>query len=180
MIKRIAVSGCAGAGKTSLVNEMARRGWQVCENIASQVARAEMPSDGGAPPPHDAERFARLCLAACIDELLLLGGGPVIYDGSLVDVVLAVRRFGKMRGGDEHVLQVMRYADPVFIAPPWRELFNAESTGQSWDQAMREYTELCAAFADAGYDTLTLPQLPLKERADWLEAAIRNTIEVVV
>lgn len=178
MVKRIVVSGCAGAGKTSLVNEMARRGWQVCEDIRSRIARTEQ--EGGNPPPtHDPERFARLCLAACIDELLQLGGGPVIHDGCLVDAVLAVRRYGSMRGGDEHVLGVMRYADPVFVAPPWREVFDRQDNDKTWDEAVAEYDDLCAAFAQAGYDTLTLPQLPLKERADWLETAIRNSVEVV-
>jgi predicted ATPase len=78
--RRVVVSGCSGGGKSTLLAEMARRGWAVCEEPGRRVVRAEMARGGDGLPWVDGERFARLCVATCIEDLAERLDGVVLHD----------------------------------------------------------------------------------------------------
>ena len=175
MVTRIAISGCSGAGKSSLLEEMARRGWATCEEPGRRVVRAETAHGGDGLPWRDAETFARLCIELCIEDVSRPARGPVLHDRCLVDAVSALRRMGRMTAEDAALLAAHRYAETVFLAPPWPEIFGRDAERRhGLEEAMRESEDLCEAFPAAGYAIEELPRRPLAERADWLEARLRE------
>lgn len=55
------------------------------------------------------------------------------------------------------------YAQPVFLAPPWPEIFRTDNERQhSFEEANAEYLRLRTAFRALGYKTSELPKLSVK------------------
>lgn len=177
-MRRFVLSGCSGGGKSTLLAEMARRGWPVVDEPGRRVVRSETERRGDGLPWADAERFARLCIGTCIDDLARPADGVVFHDRSMVDAVAWLRRSGQLREDDMQLLDAHRYSTPVVLAPPWRELFCGDAERRhGFDVAVAEYEDLVRAYPAAGYQIVDLPRISVVERADWLEALVTRELE---
>ncbi len=60
-----------------------------------------------------------------------------------------------------------RYAKRVFLAPPWREIYQLDSERrQDFDEAVRTYRLMSQVYSECGYEPIELPLLSPRERAD--------------
>jgi predicted ATPase len=84
MDRFIVISGCSGAGKSSLLAELGRRGCAVVEEPGRRIVEQELAGDGAALPWIDGAAFARRAVelaladrseAAACDGLVFLTGG---------------------------------------------------------------------------------------------------------
>src|SRR5678815_759908 len=62
------VSGGPGSGKTTVLEELARRGYRFAREIARQIIQQEVQSRGTALPWGDREAYTRLMLARSIES----------------------------------------------------------------------------------------------------------------
>lgn len=176
MVRRVIVSGCSGGGKSTLIEEMAHRGWAVREEPGRRVVRAETSRGGDGLPWVDEERFARLCIETCLADLAQSAGGVVLHDRSMVDAIAWLKRQERLRKDDAKLLAAYRYSSPVVMVPPWPELFAMDAERRHGiDDAVAEYHDLCEAYPAAGYDMVEMPRASVGERADWLAALVEET-----
>jgi len=160
------ISGCSGGGKSSLLAELARRGFATIEEPGRRVVREELASGGDALPWIDGIAFARriMALAKQDHDVARALPGPVFFDRGLIDAAVA---FEHLTG--EAVLADLavryRYASPVFLAPPWPELFVSDAERRhDFASAVAEYDRLAAAYPALGYDVILLPKVSVAER----------------
>lgn len=170
------ISGCSGGGKTALVDEMARRGWQVYSEPGRRVLRAELARGGDGLPWADTTRYAALCvaLAEADYEQALHEGVPALFDRSIIDAVAALERRGlPVSAAQRLAAEELRYAPVVFMAPPWEALFvQDDERRHDFGAAVEEHDHLLRRYAEAGYEVAPIPKLAIAERADWLEARL--------
>lgn len=160
MLRRIVVSGCSGAGKSTLLSEMTRRGWTVFEEPGRRVVRSETAGGGDGLPWVDEERFTRLCIGTCLNDLARPPDGIVFHDRSLVDAVAALARVERLHEGDADLLDAWRYSSPAVLAPPWPELFSTDAERRhEFDAAVEEYEDLLRAYPAAGYDVVEVMRM---------------------
>ena len=58
-----------------------------------------------------------------------------------------------------------------FIAPPWREIFEQDAERkQDFAEAQATYQAMVAVYTGLGYELVTLPLVPLPERARFVRA----------
>ena len=160
------ISGCSGGGKSSLLAELARRCFATIEEPGRRVAREELASGGGALPWIDGIAFARRITALAkqdYDDARALPG-PVFFDRGLIDAAVALEHLT-----GEKVLADLaagyRYSSPVFLAPPWPELFAPDAERRhDFAAAVAEYDRLVAAYPAIGYDVILLPKVSIAER----------------
>lgn len=160
------ISGCSGGGKSSLLAELTRRGFATIEEPGRRVVREELASGGDALPWIDGIAFARRIMALAKQDYDASDAlpGPIFFDRGLIDAAIA---FEHLTG--EAVLADLaaryRYASPVFLAPPWPELFVSDAERRhDFDSAVAEYDRLAAAYPVLGYDVILLPKVSLAER----------------
>lgn len=166
----IVISGCSGGGKSTLLADLARRGFATIEEPGRRVVREELASGGHALPWVDATAFARRITAkaqADYDAARALPG-PVFFDRGLIDAAVAL----KHAGGETLLADLARhhrYHRLVFLAPPWPELFasNAERR-HGLDAAIAEYDRLAAAYPALGYEVILFPKASVAERITFL------------
>ena len=166
----ILITGCSGGGKSSLLEELARRGYRtVLEPGRRLIAKGITPWDD----PHAfllaAAEMARADLAENRDE-----EAPVFYDRGLIDALAGLERLGE-RDTAKALGSQRPYGDGVFLAPPWPEIYRTDSMRRhDLDVAQAEYAHLSGLLPSLGYAPIELPRLPIAERADFVLAATDN------
>jgi predicted ATPase len=160
------IAGCSGGGKSSLLAELARRGFATIEEPGRRVVREEVGSGGGALPWIDGIAFARRITALAEEDYDTARSlpGPVFFDRGLIDAAVALEHLT-----GEKVLADLAahygYSNPVFLAPPWPELFASDAERRhDFASAVAEYDRLAAAYPALGYDVILLPKVSVAER----------------
>ena len=166
----ILITGCSGGGKSSLLEELARRGYStVPEPGRRLIAKGITPWDDPRAFLLAAAELARADLAKHHDE-----EGPVFYDRGLIDALAGLERLGERETAEALGLE-RPYGGGVFLAPPWPEIYRADSMRRhDLDAAQAEYAHLSGLLPSLGYTPLELPRLPIAERADFVVAATES------
>jgi predicted ATPase len=167
--RRIAIMGAPGAGKSVLLEALAARGWRT----VPEAARAILQQAGGmALRRQDPEGFALAMLEAQRAAFVSVQPGETaIFDRGFCDIVAFLRIEGLPVPAEvEAACRSLRFEAPVLHAPAWRGIYRQDAERiQSWEEAVESDRQNLNAWRDYGYDPLSLPLLPVEDRAQWFE-----------
>jgi predicted ATPase/GNAT superfamily N-acetyltransferase len=169
----VVLSGCSGGGKSSLLAEMARRGYPIKPEPGRQIVKEQSSIGSDAVPWGNIAKFVELCVARGM--YFYNTAQPtekcVLFDRSIVDAVSSLPRLGlPVPQHLRNALQRYRYASVVFMTPPWEELFESDRERRhSFSDAVAEYEGLLESYPANGYAVELLPKLALAERVDFFE-----------
>lgn len=171
----VLITGCSGGGKSTLLVELAARGFSVVEEPGRRIVREELESKGDALPWVNLAAFAQRAIALSIEDHATAsqGGGWTFFDRGLVDAAAALQHAtGKLLLED--LLATHRYHSQVFLTPPWPEIYeNDAERKHGLADAVAEYERITALLPKLGYDVVILPKAPVSERADFLLACLK-------
>ena len=166
------ISGCSCGGKTTLTNALLSCGHRVADEPGLKVVCEELDSGGSALPWINPVEFAEKCLELSVQQYAnaTRSGEVVFFDRSLVDAVSAlVYEVPDCAEPYTRMLAEYRYADSVFMAPPWPEHFvNDSERKHTFEDAIAEYDRLVVTYSAAGYSMLTLPKVSVTERLEFV------------
>ncbi|MDE1993548.1 MAG: AAA family ATPase [Rhizobiaceae bacterium] len=164
----VVISGCSGGGKSTLLEELSRRGHRVVEEPGRRIVSDELERGGSALPWIDAGAFARRAIEMSIADRAAAASAPglVFFDRGLIDAASALDH---MTG--EPVLAALgnshRYHKRVFLTPPWPEIYVSDNERRhDFPAAVAEYDRLCTVYPSLGYEIHILPRVSTSERAD--------------
>lgn len=172
----VVLSGCSGGGKSTLLTELAQRGYTTFEEPGREIVRSEVRTGGTALPHINPEAFAMRCIEKAIEYF---EDAPLdqwsFCDRSVIDALSSLEYIGCMSPQRSDIAHAHRYAGIVFMTPPWPEIFetDAERT-HGFEEAVAEYRRLCNSYPAYGYQTLLVPKAPVPERADFVLAALSD------
>jgi predicted ATPase len=168
----VVISGCSGAGKSSLLRELADRGYRVFEEPGRQIVKEQNFIGGDGIPSKDAYKFVELCVSRTMHNMINAAAtkSHVFFDRSIIDNFNGLEQ---MNGGApahiKNAVQMFRYNRKVFIAPPWPEMFRTDSERlHSYDDALAEYATLLPAYERLGHQLFFLPKVSVVERVDFI------------
>ncbi|WP_259782092.1 AAA family ATPase [Aestuariispira ectoiniformans] len=168
------VTGGPGAGKTSLIEALSRRGLHVMPESGRAIIQDERCRGGSALPWADraayAERMVDRDLRAYSDARAL--AGPVIFDRGIPDTL------GYLTLCDLPVppyiaaaARQVRYNPRVFLAPCWDDIFIQDAERK---QTRAEAEMTCGVMVETykglGYEIVELPRTDVESRVDFLLA----------
>lgn len=92
--------------------------------------------------------------------------GVVFFDRGVPDVLGYLRLLGlPVPSHMDNAARAFRYNRRVFIAPPWREIFQRDSERrQDFEEAERTCEAMVATYRDYGYELIELPRAAVEER----------------
>jgi predicted ATPase len=176
--RMVVVSGCSGGGKSALLSEMARRGYEVNPEPGRQIVKEQAYVGGDGLPWANVPKFTALCVSRAVH--FYNAARPVdrcvLFDRSIVDAISYLARLGLPVPQDlRHALARYRYAPTVFLTPPWKELFeNDAQRRHTFADAVAEYQGLLAAYPANGYAIELIPKAGVEARADFLEERLER------
>ncbi|GAA4047348.1 AAA family ATPase [Parerythrobacter jejuensis] len=167
--RRFAITGAPGAGKSTLIEALTARGW----NVVTESARAILQRPGGMElRENDPHGFALAMLEA--DRAIFeeaMPGQTLIFDRGFADII-AFLRIEKVPVSDvfEKACQHLRFDAPVFRAPAWKGIYRQDDQRiQTWDEAVESDRQCTKAWREFGYELLDLPLASVEERVAFVE-----------
>lgn len=170
MQRYVILSGCSGGGKSSLLEELACRGYCAVEEPGRRIVREELKQGGSALPWVDVAAFLRRAIAISLAdrEAASQSHGWVFFDRGLIDAASALQHVT-----GEPILKELgrkhRYHPQVFLTPPWPEIYGTDAERRhNFDEAVVEYERLLKTYPSLGYEVILLPKIGIRERADFV------------
>ena len=133
-----------------------------------RIIADEIAANGNALPWVDMKAFARRAVETAKADLEAVQhlDTLVFFDRGLIDAAVALEHSGGSKIQDT-VSGAPRYADRVFVTPPWEELFAQDADRRhSFRSAVEEYHRINQALDDLGYTRIELPKASIRERVD--------------
>ena len=171
----VVISGCSGGGKSTLLEELGRRGYATVPEPGRRIVREELSGAGAALPWVDERAFARRAIAMARLDLMAAGpaAGWVFFDRGLVDAAAALLQLdgvplAQTLGPARH------YHRLVFLTPPWPDIYRQDAERQhGLAAAIAEYQRLLAAYGALGYAVVPVPQAEVAARADFVLSVLQ-------
>lgn len=168
----VVISGCSGAGKSSLLRELADRGYRVFTEPGRQIVKEQNFIGGEGIPSKDVYKFVELCLSRSMHNMITAATTTsyVFFDRSIIDNFSGLEQMKV--GVPAHIIkavQTFRYSKKVFITPPWPEMFRNDSERiHTYDDAVAEYDTLLPTYQRLGHELVFLPKVSVPERVDFI------------
>jgi predicted ATPase len=174
----VVISGCSGAGKSSLLHELSTRGYRVFAEPGRQIVKEQNFIGGDGIPSKDVYKFVELCVSRAMHNMISAATTTsyVFFDRSIIDNFNGLEQ---MKGGApahlRKAVETLRYNRKVFITPPWPEIFrnDAERT-HSYEDALMEYETLLPTYERLDYRLVILPKISVPERVDFILAGLKS------
>ena len=161
------ITGGPGAGKTSLLDDLASKGYSYVPETARRIIQ-ERISRGLTPRP-DPANFAQQIFDQDWENFISNSNSSSIlfFDRSFIDSAWMlfdanVDNYNQIK----NTYLANRYNNTVFITPPWKEIFrNDEERDQSFEESVQVYERLDKWYREHGYDIIVLPKESIENRA---------------
>jgi predicted ATPase len=170
MNRFVVISGCSGGGKSTLLEELQRRGHAAVEEPGRRIVKEETARGGTALPWMDIAAFARRAIAMALQdrEAAARHEGWVFFDRGLIDAAAALEHVTGEPALETYG-RVHRFHPRVFLTPPWPEIYAADAERRhDLAAAEAEYERLLAAYPRLGYEVVILPKVGVVARADFI------------
>ncbi len=166
------LSGCSGSGKSSLLSELSRRGYEVVPEPGREIVKDQLAIGGDALPWADVQRFSELCISRGMGNFNRArpNGRPILFDRSIIDnIAYFVHCESGVPEPFLRAANLYHYGPRVFMTPPWREIFTTDTERRkTFAEAVAEYENLVATYTRLGYVVVPVPHAPVTERADFV------------
>jgi predicted ATPase len=160
------ITGGPGAGKTTLIENLASKGYSCMPETARQIIK-ERISKGLTPRPNP-EAFAREIFNK--DWMNFISNSdlssPLFFDRSFMDSACMLCECGA--GSHDEIRQSYlnnRFNNKVFFTPPWKEIYRGDTErDQTFEESIEVYERLEKWYRKHDYDTLILPKDTIENR----------------
>ena len=172
------ISGGPGAGKTTVLRELASRGFPFAPEIARQIIQEQVQSSGTALPWEDREAYTLLMLKRSVESYLAYTPASrlTFSDRGIPDTLCYARLIGL--ANQKPILDAcrqFRYAPIVFLAPPWREIYKTDGERkQDFAEAETTFEQMVQVYRECGYGVSVLPKSTPQVRADFILQQIQQ------
>ena len=175
---RVVVTGAPGAGKTTVLDLLASRGWTVVPEAATEVN--EQLAAAGAGEAWRAPDFLDRIVALQLERERAAGEeGVHLLDRSVVCTLALARYLGlpapdSLRAALDRVEAEGRYERRVLLVRPVGRVRRSVARRISYEDSLRFERVHVSTYRDLGYELVDVPLAPSAERADRVEALLSS------
>ena len=172
-VKRIVITGGPGTGKSTVINELIRRGYAAMPEVSREVIREAKEQGIDQLFLTDPLLFSRKLIQGRERQYVeaeKLDKNPVFFDRGIPDVP-AYMRYSKTPVPEAfmELSRKYRYNNPVFIMPPWEDIYvNDFERYESFNQAQLIHNRLVNMYMELEYFLIFVPFGTVEKRADFI------------
>lgn len=168
------LTGGPGVGKTTLLEELETYGYEVVPEVAREIIRQQMETDGEGLPWKNREFYTTLMLNGSIESYLNVcrnaTGKTVFFDRGIPDTYCYANMIGMAISEDmEKKAFQYRYNKNVFLLPAWKEIYETDTERkQDWDEAVYTYEMMKKTYREYNYNVIEVPKDSVGVRAEFI------------
>jgi predicted ATPase len=174
------LTGGPGSGKTTLIEELKKRGLYCVDEVARKIIQEEMALGGDALPGDNIGIRIEKMLLGSIEtyQEAVKEGRVTLFDRGTLDYLGYAYRTNTPISEELHQkASELVYNKKLFITPPWEEIYcNDTERKQSFEEAVEVYHSCFKLYAEHGYEVIELPKADVMERADFIMRHIGKSI----
>jgi predicted ATPase len=169
-INRIVISGAPATGKTTLCYALEKKGYPCFHEISREIIQRELLAGTDVLPWKNLQAFTKLIIAGRLRQFEAAEKELSFYDRSLIDALAYLDKDHVEIPKDwEQLAREKRYAQRVFITPPWQEIFvNDHERRESWQEVLHVHEYLVTGYEERGYEVVIIPKTTVAERLDFV------------
>lgn len=170
MNRFVVLSGCSGGGKSTLLAELAGRGFDTVEEPGRRIVVEQQASGGNALPWADVEAFLQRAMGLSRQDLAKSesNDGWTFFDRGLIDAASALAQI-QDKPLSTYLSAELAYYPLIFLTPPWPEIYVTDAERKhGLLQATQEYERLLRDYPLLGYQVAVVPKIEVKDRADFV------------
>lgn len=172
------ITGGPGAGKTILLDQLQKRGYDCVPEVARNIIKKQVETGGSALPWADTRLYSDMMLQASIDDYVNLQGynKVLFFDRGIPDtyayeILMNFDISPKLRDA----VATYRYNPTVFILPPWKEIYEIDNERkQDFEEAVRTYEVMQDVYQSLGYELIEVPMVSPESRADFVVKSLNK------
>jgi predicted ATPase len=168
--KRVLLTGGPGFGKSSIIEEMERRGLNVHHEIARNIIQNAIETNGTSTPWQDIDLFSKLVLEGRIQQFHESVNTTSFYDRGIPDIAGFLKKEKQaIPAALWQLCDSLKYFRLVFITPPWEAIFQKDSERkEDFVAAIKVHKALESIYLELGYQLIPVPMGSIKQRADFI------------
>jgi predicted ATPase len=154
-----------GTGKTTLISVLGATVMTVAEPARELIAEHHAAT-GEQTLDDRSDLFVERLISRSLQKYQSASAQAVtIFDRGLPDCVAYAAVFGIDPQPAMEAAAAHRYQEPVFVAPPWQEIYMTDELRKAtFAQAGSFYEEVISAYDKLGYEMIELPKSSVEER----------------
>ncbi len=174
----IIITGGPGAGKTSLINQLAQQGYQTFAEVSRDLIEQQAQLENGILPWHDLPGFADLCLTHMGEQKQQAAQHSVAFLDRAIPDICGYLAEAKLDIDARYIEASAGYNPQVFFCRPHQAIYvQDEVRPYPFAGALAIHNALVAIYQQLGYQVVEVPWGSLDERVAFIESAIALPIE---
>lgn len=171
---RVLITGGPGVGKTTLLAELAARGYETVAESARAII-SERRARGQSPRPEPVA-FAQEILRRDTEKCHRHPGesGWVFFDRGLVEALGMLHEVAPLSAPElDAALRAHPFHPFVFVLPPWKEIYTTDAErDHSFPWVEQVHGQVVRWYRSCGYVLHEVPRLPVVARAEFVLRAL--------
>ena len=174
MTKRILISGAPGTGKTSIINELSKKGYPCHFEVSREIISNQIASKGKITPWQNLETFSQIVFKKRRIQFDNTTEKITFYDRGIIDVIAYMRKEGlKINPEWIRIAKEYRYFNKVFIAPPWEDIYqNDEERMEDFNTSIEVHKYMVSTYESFGYEIVLIPKVSVNKRIIFIQREI--------
>ncbi len=174
-LKKVIITGGPGTGKTSIIEELKKRGYFCYDEIWNK--KYENPSKKS--KSDNIVFFSEYLFTERLKQLesnqnFQTKNNLIFFDRSIIDTISYLITYKKnIEEKWIKTLNEKRYYKNVFLCPSWKNIFkNTEKRKETFDESILIEKYLKSTYNKFGYKINEIPKYDIKKRVDFILKAI--------
>jgi len=173
-LRRIALTGGPGVGKSTVLEILAHRGYEIVPEAARLIIERESLKDSDCLPWKNTQKFQN---AVCNLQLNLedaIREGIVFSDRGLIDGY-AYAKVDRIQAPEEIIQKGRGRYEKVFLLEPLPNYQKDNSRREDLNKAKTLHEAIRSAYIEFGYNLIEVPVLSPEKRADFILNKLKDT-----
>lgn len=178
------ITGGPGVGKTTLLEELKRRNYEIVPEVARELIKEQQKDNGKALPWKNKNLYKEMMFDRSISSFEEIDRTTnkkelIFFDRGFLDSICYANII-QSETSDlmKSYAESWRYNKNVFMLPPWQEIYETDNERkQDWKEAVLTFEKMSETYRNYGYEIIEIPKKSVSERADFvLEFIEKNRI----